>query len=292
MSITEANATPPAEEPRKRGPTRPLDERRDPRVRITRKSAELLQSMRKGDATEAEIIESALAACYVAGTFTSGAPQTLPGIIEELRVNHNAEVMLQAECLKQARFMTLFAQHLVIFEPLRENIIKEREHKRMVMDQTPPNARPLFLRGGRLKEVTPPAAPAAGAVPQKNDAPQPSTPGLEAELGGIAPVVAARLRVMAGAYGIPVDDLRLLILHVAIEEFLRLDLPPERVKNAEAFYGHWRKLRKREMEILEKAERAVAESARIQAQSKSALQELIRAARALGARLDQLVGEI
>lgn len=40
------------------------------RIRITIKSADILDSMLNGDATEAEIIESALMARYGAGIFT------------------------------------------------------------------------------------------------------------------------------------------------------------------------------------------------------------------------------
>jgi hypothetical protein len=293
MSILEeANAEPPAGVPGKRGPRRPLDEQRNPRVRITKKSAELLQGMSKGDSTDAEIIESALVACYLAGTLSEGTPQTLPGVLDGLRESHRAEAMSQAECLRQARMMMLFAKNLVIIEPLRENILKERDNKKAIMDNLPPNARPLFLRGGPPKGAIPSAAPAPAPAPQKNDVQQPGTPGLEAELGGIAPMVAMKLKAMAAAFGIPVDELRLLLLHVAIEEFLRLDVPPERVKNAESFYAVWRTKAKREMAILGEAERVVEKSAKIQADSERALQELTRAARALGARLDNLLGHI
>jgi hypothetical protein len=185
--------------------------------------------------------------------------------------------------------MTLFAQDLVITAVLREPILEEREHRKAVMDQ-PAGARPIRFGGGAPRSATPPPAPAAGDTSQGKYIPEATTAKLEAELGGLAPVVAAKLRVMAAAFGIPVDELRLLLLHVATEEFMRLDLPPERIKNAEGFYALWRKKNKREAEILEEAEQAVANSARVCGLTETRLQELTRSGRALAARIDALEG--
>lgn len=105
-----------------RNERQPLHLQEDPRVRLTRKSARIIDEIQKGDATYAEIIESALHICYESGLFREFHPRSVLALMEELRSAIQAHNAALVACHQLATQIQMMGEDLLICESLDRDL--------------------------------------------------------------------------------------------------------------------------------------------------------------------------